>query len=316
MASPVYIAGVGLSYFEGRGSAATVQKHVVSAETKALLDAGITYGDVNHCFAGFIDDNVKVLRSSIESFGRTGAPISEVDCHSGLFLASQPIRSGQVNCTMMVGFDKFDKSMQKPPQGCHAETNDTQVQAPLPLSPLSSFHTIFSCLMLKTAIATALQHANLAHSDVQIANTRSASYSNVKQAIGDPSGASLISTRSVESSGLAQLCELVWRLRGWAHNMPAPPGKDFLHSTIRVDGTAYVIVLCRADGKTAPEWKMIEHLRDGRERLGHNPAIQTRDVSFEDWMAVKARDEYVPERVGEQLGLPVRGGDLAALARF
>ena len=82
------------------------------------------------------------------------------------------------------------------------------------------------------------------------------------------------------------------------------------------DGTAYVTILSRADRKPAPHWEQNKHLRDGKERLGHNPATEVKDISFEDWQAVKARDEFVPERTGEQLRLPVRGGDRAALAKL
>ena len=82
------------------------------------------------------------------------------------------------------------------------------------------------------------------------------------------------------------------------------------------DGTASVIVLCRADGRAAPEWNQVEHLRDGRERLGHNPAIETREVSFEDWQAVRARDDHVPEQIIKKIKLPIKGGDRAALARL
>jgi hypothetical protein len=61
---------------------------------------------------------------------------------------------------------------------------------------------------------------------------------------------------------------------------------------------------------------MIKHLRDGRERLGYNPAQKSKDISIEDWNAVKARDNFVPESTRSQLKLPVKGGDRAALARL
>ena len=61
---------------------------------------------------------------------------------------------------------------------------------------------------------------------------------------------------------------------------------------------------------------MIKHLRDGRERLGYNPAQESKEISVEDWIAVKARDNFVPESTRSQLELPVKGGDRAALARL
>ena len=82
------------------------------------------------------------------------------------------------------------------------------------------------------------------------------------------------------------------------------------------DGTAYVTILSRADRKVSPHWEQIKHLRDGRERQGNNPATDVKDISYEDWQAVKAQDEFVPEQTGKQLKLPVKGGDRAALARL
>ena len=82
------------------------------------------------------------------------------------------------------------------------------------------------------------------------------------------------------------------------------------------DGTAYVTVICRSDGNAAPKWGEIKHLRDGRERLGYNPAAETQDISLEDWQAVRARDDFVPEWTGDQLHLPRKGGNRAALARL
>lgn len=75
-------------------------------------------------------------------------------------------------------------------------------------------------------------------------------------------------------------------------------------------------ILCRADGEAAPKWEKIQHLRDGRERLGYNPARDSKDISYEDWLAVKARDNFVPESTSRKLELPVKGGDRAALARL
>lgn len=68
--------------------------------------------------------------------------------------------------------------------------------------------------------------------------------------------------------------------------------------------------------RPAPEWSEVEHVRDGRERQGHNPAIEIRDIMHEDWLAVKARDNFVSREVLGRLRLPKRGGDRAALARL
>ena len=82
------------------------------------------------------------------------------------------------------------------------------------------------------------------------------------------------------------------------------------------DGTAYVTIISRARLTPTPKWEEIEHLRDGRERLGYNPALESKDITIEDWRAVKARDEFIPDKTGERLRLTAKGGDRAALARL
>lgn len=95
-----------------------------------------------------------------------------------------------------------------------------------------------------------------------------------------------------------------------------PGARNCLQYSLGADGTAYVTIISRADGKPAPKWEEIEHLRDGRERLGYNPAVQSKDISYEDWQAVRARDEFVSEDTAGKLRLPAKGGDRAALARL
>lgn len=112
------------------------------------------------------------------------------------------------------------------------------------------------------------------------------------------------------------LISVVWQLRGWSRNRSVPQTKNCLQYTMGPDGSAYVTILCRADSQPAPSWDQVEHLRDGRERLGYNPAMETKETTFEDWQAVKAPDNFVPESTQKQLKLPVKGGDRAALARL
>lgn len=58
-------------------------------------------------------------------------------------------------------------------------------------------------------------------------------------------------------------------------------------------------------------------LRDGRERFGYNPAVETRGILLEDVAAVRAR-EHVGDlgSVVQSLRLGKKGGDRAALARL
>lgn len=107
MASPpVYVAGVGISHLKGRVSDSNVEELAISAGTKALLDAGITYGEVKNSIACFLGDDLKASKRVFQSFGKTGSPIAKVECHSGLFVGSQAIRSGNSDCVLVIGFDQ------------------------------------------------------------------------------------------------------------------------------------------------------------------------------------------------------------------
>ena len=103
---PVYVAGVGITHLKGRVSDSNIQELAISAGTKALLDAGITYGEVKHNIACFLGDDLKVSKSVFQSFGKTGTPITKVECHSGLFVGSQSVRSGNSGCVLVIGFDQ------------------------------------------------------------------------------------------------------------------------------------------------------------------------------------------------------------------
>ncbi|KAK4498517.1 hypothetical protein PRZ48_011175 [Zasmidium cellare] len=64
--SQAHIAGVGLS--AGQGSNDSLDKVTISAATKALLDAGVTYGEVDECFACF-HNGLRIPPSSFDTLG-------------------------------------------------------------------------------------------------------------------------------------------------------------------------------------------------------------------------------------------------------
>lgn len=105
MANPaVYIAGVGATISSDGSS---TNDYIVSAVTKALLDAGVTYSDVDSTITGIVaEGGLKVPKSALDTFGKTGAPVSEVECYAAFHTASQFLKSGHSNCVLMVGFDK------------------------------------------------------------------------------------------------------------------------------------------------------------------------------------------------------------------
>lgn len=89
-----------------------------------------------------------------------------------------------------------------------------------------------------------------------------------------------------------------------------------MQNTIHEDGTNTAFVLARSDGMVAPVWTTIKDLRDGRERLGYNPALEMRQISQEDVAAVRADKAFVGGESVKKLQLPIKGGDRAALARL
>lgn len=107
MSNSVYIAGVGITHPKnGSQSTSSLNDTILSAGTKALLDAGVTYNDVKASIACFLDRNLTIGRNSFETFGRTGTPVYKVDNYSGLHVASQFVRSGTADCVMVIGFDQ------------------------------------------------------------------------------------------------------------------------------------------------------------------------------------------------------------------
>ena len=106
----------------------------------------------------------------------------------------------------------------------------------------------------------------------------------------------------------------VWLLRGWLRPEPVTSVKNCLHYNAAADGTASVCILNRADGEQiARGWPESESLKDGRERLGYNPAREIKAVSVEDWMAVKSRD-FGPDV--DEIHFRRKGGDRAALLKL
>jgi sterol carrier protein 2 len=82
------------------------------AGVKALLDAGITYDEVDQGVGCFVFGDSACAQRVFYSFGMTGIPILNVNnyCSSGstgLWLANQAIRSGSADCVLVIGFDKM-----------------------------------------------------------------------------------------------------------------------------------------------------------------------------------------------------------------
>jgi hypothetical protein len=73
--------------------------------------------------------------------------------------------------------------------------------------------------------------------------------------------------------------------------------------------------LSRADKNSVPQWKDVEHRQDGKHRLGYNPAAETKEISREDFEAVRASGD-TSSKVDDLERFSRKGGDRAALARL
>jgi 3-oxoacyl-[acyl-carrier-protein] synthase III len=100
--SQAHIAGIGIS----PGTQHDFSNIAVSAGAKALLDAGITYAKIGLSVACSLDEaRLKIPQACFKAFGRQKAPVCVVDSQSALFTAVQCVRSGQIDCAMVVGLD-------------------------------------------------------------------------------------------------------------------------------------------------------------------------------------------------------------------
>jgi sterol carrier protein 2 len=120
MLAPTYVVGVGMTPFNSPKKSASQSADpgsdyfnlAVEAGVKALLDAGITFDEVDQGVGSFVFGDSACAQRVFYSLGMTGIPIFNVNnyCSSGstgLWLANQAIRSGAADCVLVIGFDKM-----------------------------------------------------------------------------------------------------------------------------------------------------------------------------------------------------------------
>ncbi|KAI9028539.1 thiolase-like protein [Hyaloraphidium curvatum] len=87
-------------------------EYALEAATKALLDAGINYDDVETAAAGYVYGDSTYGQRALYQLGLTQIPIMNVNnnCATGssaLYLARQAIESGLYDCALAIGFEKM-----------------------------------------------------------------------------------------------------------------------------------------------------------------------------------------------------------------
>jgi len=114
--SNVYVLGVGMTPFTKPGDPNSPDYHIVAANAMrdALKDAEIDYDDVEEVHSGYVyGESCSGIRSVYE-IGQTGIPIfnHNSNCSTGssaLYAANKAVQSGQINCALVVGFEKMEK---------------------------------------------------------------------------------------------------------------------------------------------------------------------------------------------------------------
>lgn len=121
----------------------------------------------------------------------------------------------------------------------------------------------------------------------------------------------------VAMTRVALICSsIVWRLRGW---MPEQNSRlqNCLQHTSSHEGQTVTVVLSRSDGQATPKYQDVQHLCDGRERLGYNLAKEAiRNIGWRMQGVTSREGDRMPLLEAAELQRNRRGSDRAALARL
>ncbi|CAK9780131.1 putative sterol carrier protein [Cutaneotrichosporon oleaginosum] len=107
-----YVIGVGSTKFDKPRGLREYDDLGVEAAVKALIDAGITYDQVESAAAGYVYGDSTCGQRVLYQLGMTGIPIVNVNnnCSTGssaFILAVQSVVGGQAECALAVGFERM-----------------------------------------------------------------------------------------------------------------------------------------------------------------------------------------------------------------
>ena len=101
------------------------------------------------------------------------------------------------------------------------------------------------------------------------------------QVVVNPSGGLISKGHPLGATGLAQCCELVWQLRGWATNGRLVNGVGVaLQHNLGLIGAVAVTIYKRADGKKNTDLLLSQADIAMSSGLGYNPAIECKEVTL------------------------------------
>lgn len=86
----------------------------LEAATKALLDAGISYDQVEYAFTGYVYGDSTAGQRVLYQLGMTQIPVINVNnnCSTGstaLYQARLLVENGVVDCAMALGFERMER---------------------------------------------------------------------------------------------------------------------------------------------------------------------------------------------------------------
>ncbi len=114
MGRRVNVIGVGMVKFQKPGASDEYNVMARDAINEALKDAGVSFGEVEQAYAGYVFGDSTCGQRAVYEVGRTGIPVFNVNnnCSTGstaLMLARQAVEGGVAECVLAVGFEQMEK---------------------------------------------------------------------------------------------------------------------------------------------------------------------------------------------------------------
>ena len=114
MSTKVNVIGVGMVEFGKPGKSDPYHTMASSAARRALEDAGVQYDAIQQAYAGYVYGDSTCGQRAVYEVGLTGIPVFNVNnnCSTGssaLMLGSQAVKSGVVDCVLVVGFEQMER---------------------------------------------------------------------------------------------------------------------------------------------------------------------------------------------------------------
>jgi acetyl-CoA acetyltransferase len=112
--SKVNVIGVGMVKFGKPGKSDPYNVMASNAARVALEDAKVSYDEIEQAFAGYVYGDSTCGQRALYEVGLTGIPIFNVNnnCSTGssaIMLGAQAVKSGLVDCVLVVGFEQMQK---------------------------------------------------------------------------------------------------------------------------------------------------------------------------------------------------------------